>query len=172
MTNQKAAIVTLSDSRLPGDCSNSDNNLPGVGAGQIMAGDNVKILQAITFTFLDVRLINRSWPRPGASRGLRYWYSNVLLWQWNIIFIRHATQIFSSHVNWAQCSRGESPLQASDHVAVHRNPQTRVHKYRGPPPKRKSYRYLKDLLLYSFPFRHHAGEAILRLLLSTSWFQS
>ena len=60
VTNQKVAIVTLGDSRLPGDCSNSDNNLPGVGAGQIMAGDNVKILQAITFTFLDVRLINRS----------------------------------------------------------------------------------------------------------------
>ena len=137
--------VTLSAWRLPADCSNSDNNLtPGVGAGHIIAGENVRCenLTAITFTFLDSEDYQQgSWLSAGAGCGPRYWYSNVLLTVKYYFHKMPGTDMFSSHVIWA-------PL--ADHVAVYRHPQTRVHKYRGPPFKRKSYRYLKDLLLYSF----------------------
>ena len=123
--------------------------LPGGGGGSHRGGGLVKILQAITFTFLDWRLINRSWPSPGASRGLCYWYSNVL----TVKYYFHKTRCDSNILITCELSpvfTGGDSSPVCGHVAVHRNPQTRVHKYRGPPPKRKSYRYLKDLLLYSF----------------------
>ena len=52
--------VTQSDAGLPGDCSNSDNNLSWVW-GRVMAGDNVNISQIVTKTCPN------------------YWYSNVVL---------------------------------------------------------------------------------------------
>ena len=65
--------VTHSDAWLPGDCSNSDNNLSWVW-GRVMAGDNVNISHRSLLLSGNWDQ-QRSWPRPGPS----YWYSNVVL---------------------------------------------------------------------------------------------
>ena len=105
--------------------------------------------------------IDRDW----AGAGLFIFKSSPD--EWNIIFIR---------CDWNTLDTCELNYSPGHHVAVHRHPEAWVHQYRGPPPKRKSYRYLKDLLLNNFPWSHlvysnffspyrHRGEAIVLLLL-------
>ena len=98
---------------------------------------NVKILpRSLLLSWrLSTEIVTECW------RGLR---APLLIFKCSPLTVKyyfHKTKC--SHRMWSE------PPEA-DHVAVYWHPQTWVHKHRGSPFKRKSYRYLKDLLLYSF----------------------
>ena len=110
------------------------------GAGHIIAGENVRSVKILPRSLLlswrlSTEIVTECW------RGL---LAPLLIFKCSPLTVKYYFhKMPCSHRMWSE------PPEA-DHVAVHRHPQTRVHKHRGPPFKRKSYRYLKDLLLYSF----------------------